>query len=125
MYRTFFVCILQESPGLQMFCKPAFDVSQSLQAQLWMSTARQSMALTLEANKEYFAPQVFQGSEKFFRLFNATAQILFAMDDQQRGVHLLYIGDWRHAHVQFRVIPGGRLHVIVGEFPADVAAAKE
>src|SRR5215472_6812893 len=40
-------------------------------------------------------------------------------------MNLLDIGDGGHAHVAFWVLPRRYFHVVVGEVPADVAAAEE
>src|SRR6266852_868091 len=83
------------------------------------------MALAFEADEEYLASQVFQGGKKLLVLLYVATQVVCAVDDQQGGVYLLDIGYGGHAHVAFGIIPGRYLHVVVGEVPADVAAAEE
>ena len=39
---------------LEMLLKPILDQMQTLQAELWMSTSRESVALTLKAHEHYF-----------------------------------------------------------------------
>src|SRR5260370_38099036 len=100
-------------------------MSKAFKAQLWVTIAREPVALAFEADEQYLASQVFQGSKQLLRLFYAAAQVAFAVNDQQRGVYVLDVGYGGQAHVAFRVIPGRRFHAIVGEIPAEVAAAKE
>src|SRR2546421_4449345 len=108
-----------------MLLKPTAYMSQALKARMGMPAARKPVTLALEAHEEDFAAHVFQGGEQLLRLFDVTAQVAFTVDDQQRGGNVLHIGYGRHALVTRGVFVGRTLQVIDGEFPADVAAAKE
>ena len=67
-----------------MIFKPADTMVQALQAKFGVSTTREAMALTLKAHETHLATQIFERGKELLRLLNATAQILLAVDDQQR-----------------------------------------
>src|SRR5205823_13251017 len=100
-------------------------MAQTLQAQPGMTTTREAVVLTFTANKQHLAPHILQRGKEFLRLLYTTAQVVLAVHDQQRRMHLLHIANRQHAQVKLRIIPGGRFYVIIGKIPTDVAHAKE
>src|SRR3982074_474407 len=110
---------------LQVLLKPAQDMLQAFFAQFGMTTARKAMALALETHEKHLASHVLQGGKKLLSLLDVTAQILFAVNDQERRMHVLDVSQGRHAPVEFGIFPGSGLHIIVGEVPAHIAAPKE
>src|SRR5947209_13325799 len=89
-----------------------------------MTTTREPVTLAFKAYEQDFTTQILQSCKELLSLFDVTAQILFAMQYQQWGVHLLHISDRRHAPVTFYIVPGRRIHLIVGKDPANVARAE-
>src|SRR5437660_1541761 len=83
------------------------------------------MALAFEAHEKCLASQIFECSEELFGLLDIATQVALAVDDQYRSVYVLDVGYGRHTHVAFWIIPGRHFHVIIGEIPTNVAAAKE
>src|SRR5258708_34988790 len=90
-----------------MLLKPCFYMPQALQARFGVPVAREAVMLAFEAHEQHLTIQVFQGGKKLLRLLYVAAQVAFAVNDQQRGVYVLYIGDRRHAHIAFGSSQGG------------------
>src|SRR6266516_219755 len=99
-------------------------MSQPLEAQLWMAAARKSMALTFKAHKQHLASQVFEGRKELFCLFDITTQILLAMNNQQRRVDVLNVGDRRQTHVTIKAFPGRCIQFVVSKYPTKIARAE-
>lgn len=89
-----------------------------------MAATREAVALALEAHKLYLAAQPFQGGEELLGLLDIAAQVLLAVQDQQRRVDVLYVRNGRELHVTLQVVPRRRLKLVVGEDPAEVATAE-
>src|SRR5215472_14602993 len=108
----------------QVFLEPTQYQPQTLQAELGMTASREAVALTFKAHELYFASEVLQSGEELLSLLDIAAQVLFAVEYQQRRMDVLYIGNRREAHVGFKVVPGRCLQFVIGEDPAKVAAAE-
>src|SRR5579859_4001781 len=109
------------SPLFQILREPTLHMSQALQAGFGMPTAGETMALTLEAHKLDLPPHPLERTKELLSLLNVTAQILLAMNDKQRRMHILHIFDRRHMHILIQVLPGRRLQIIFGQIPANIA----
>src|SRR5215471_12981864 len=105
---------------LQVLAEPIKYVSQTLNAQFGMASARKTMALTFETYKKHLTPEIFERSKKLLGLLNITAQILLAMNNKQRSMNILYVCDGRHAHITIQVIPGCGFKLIIREGPTQV-----
>src|SRR5690348_13048521 len=91
---------------LQVLAEPIKYVSQTLNAQFGMASARKTMALTFETYKKHLTPEIFERSKELFGLLNITAQILLAVNNKQRSMDILYVCDGRHAHITIQIFPG-------------------
>src|SRR6266567_987764 len=89
-----------------------------------MATAREAVALALEAHELHLAPNVLQRGEELLGLLDAAAQILLAVNDQQRGLHILHVLDGRHVHILIEAFPGRGIQFVIGEGPAKIAGTK-
>ncbi len=82
------------------------------------------MALTLETHKAYFATQVLEGGEELLRLLDIAAQILLAVNNEQGSLDIFHVLDRRLLHITVKIVPRGRLKLIIGKSPAEVATAE-
>src|SRR6266581_8034268 len=89
-----------------------------------MTTAREAMTLALETNKLDLAPHPLESGKELLSLLNATTQILFAMENEQGGVHVLDVLQGRHVHIAVKMLPGSGVKIILCEIPANITGTK-
>src|SRR5262245_49719916 len=77
------------------------------------------MVLTREADKPHLPPHLLQRHKELLCLLDGTAQVLLAVQDQQRGADIAYISHRRIAPVQLGVLPWS--HPQIGVARPDVA----
>src|SRR5262245_9389441 len=82
------------------------------------------MRLPLETYKLRLAPQILQRGEELLPLTDRAAQVLVAVQDQERRVDVLDVGQRREVARAFGVAPGNDADLVLKP-PADVARPEE
>src|SRR5260370_27679712 len=72
-----------------------------------MAATREVVRLLLEAHEPGLAAQVFERGEQLLTLADRAAQIVVAVQDQERCVDVGHVGDRRVLHQQLQTLPLG------------------
>src|SRR3990172_1346449 len=109
----------------QPLLEPVQDQPQPFHAPIGGTGARQFVVLIGKAGQLDRPPQSLQVDEELLSLLDRAAQVLLAVGQQQRGVHLVHVGERALLDVLPPVVPRLLPHVVGGEEIADVAGAEE
>src|SRR5262245_61248577 len=92
-------CMLQAPGGPELCSEPVENVAEALHAMARLAAPRQLVVLAGKAHEPHLTPHLLQGRKELLRLFNRAAQVLFAVQEQQRRTDVLHVGNGRVAPV--------------------------
>src|SRR5262249_1640185 len=104
--------------------KPVDDLAKADHPRARMPSTREFMGLPFKAYELGLTPQVFQRREELFSLRDWTAQVLVTMQDQERRVDVLDVGDGRKVTPALGVAPGQVAKLLL-QGPSVVTRAEE
>src|SRR5215813_325532 len=86
--------------------EPVEDDAEALEPMAWLARARQLVVLVGEAHEHRLFTLLLEGDEQLLALLDGTAEIVLGVDDEERRVDVLGVGERRALRVLVRHLPG-------------------